>query len=141
MNQDTTHIKHHKQTGLENNAHYLHFRYRFGFLDNFTVIYTALMAKCEQDGLEVSFDSIEAFFQAFVESMGLQAEFESRTIDPRTFTLKIVDTSEHHYECISAGQLITLAPVLINIIAKPHFFNVHLVLGETTYSLSLRNEG
>jgi len=149
MMQNNIHI------GLDNNAHYLHFRYRFGFVDNFTAIYKAYIARCKADDIDLSFDKTESFFQKFIKLMGLEAEFKTRTIDPRTFELEIItfrpydkspsNNGVEKYECISAGQLMIKAPCLISIIAKDGFKMVRLILHKTkttnqTYKLTLREE-
>ena len=138
-------MEEHQHTGLENNAHYLHFRYRYGFIANFTSIYTAYMGKHMENETEPTFDKTEAFFQAFIKLMGLEAEFDTRTIDQRTFTLLIEqrDTPEGliaNYECISARQLMSIAPTLIDIIAKPGFKHVRLILGDSSYLLRVLDE-
>ncbi len=132
-----------QHTGLENNAHYLHFRYRYRFLANFKDIYNAYLGKHRENETKPTFDKTEAFFQSFVALMGLEHEFEMRTIDPRTFTLRIRSskiTDEVIHECISAGQLMSIAPMLVDIIAKPKFQRVALILGDTTYVLEQRDE-
>lgn len=74
---------------MEETPDFLHFKHKFGFLENFIELYKAFFWACEQRDIKIDHQKCDTFFMKYIENMGFEPEFAKAIIDPRSFTIQI----------------------------------------------------
>lgn len=139
--QDKNAAKFYLNKGKENEAKYLHIKHRYGWLDNFGALYNGFIQKAKEKEVKVTYENLESFFSIFTEAMDLKPEFRERVIDDRKFSLTISPKADQDciiYDLLSAGQLLDICPMMIQIIELPDFQNMTFDTTDTTYILTLK---
>lgn len=73
---------------MEETPDFLHFKHKFGFLENFIQLYQAFFWSCQQRDVDIDHQKCDNFFMNYIENMGFQVEFKKAIIDPRSFTIQ-----------------------------------------------------
>ena len=119
---------------------YLHFKHKFGFIENFTQLYQAFYWSCQQKEVEISHQKCDNFFMKYIENMGIEHEFKKAIIDPRAFTIQIYDkygvyTADKQH--INAGRLYEHQKEFIPLIDIKGLTECSLTIDGITYTLKL----
>ncbi len=132
-----------KEKPMLESPDYLHFKHKFGFLENFTQLYQAFYWSSRQLEKDISFKRCDTFFMQYMKNMGIEHEFEKAVIDPRSFTVRIKTINNQagiEHKRINAGRLHAHQPEFIPLIAIPGLTAASLTIDGITYSLELEND-